>query len=46
MAGAADDRPAGPDGGRGEGWTVAQFALFAVLLVAPDAGPAGRGHCP
>lgn len=39
MAGAADDRPAGPDGGRGEGWTVAQFALFAVLLVAPDAGP-------
>ena len=39
MAGAADDRLSGPDGGRGEAWTVAQFALFGVLLVAPDAGP-------
>lgn len=35
MAGGADDR----DGGRGEGWVAAQWALIGATLLAPRVGP-------
>ncbi len=28
-----------PDGGRGDGWVAAQFALFGAIVVAPHLGP-------